>query len=88
MILNILLAVQEGVTGTTIIQMIAGVIKYVLLFNSSLDIGLSEPGMICEEIYHLGGISQILEVHNGVYTHVLEVLESFTLKTKQVSFFF
>ena len=33
-----------------------------LLFDGSLDVGLSELCMIHEEIHHLGGISQIFEV--------------------------
>ena len=72
-ILDILLeayikAVQQGVTGATIIQAIIGVIKLALLFDGSLDVGLSELGVICEEIHHLGGISQILKVHNSVHS--------------------
>ena len=59
-ILNILLngyvkAVKQGIAGTTIIGMIIGVIELVLCFDRSLDIGLSEMGVIHEEIHHLGG---------------------------------
>ena len=58
-----------------IVQMIIGVIQLALLFNGSLDVGLCKPGMICKEIHHLGGISQILEVHNSVHAGISEVPE-------------
>ena len=47
----------------------------VLLLDGSLDVGLGELGMIHEEIHHLGGISQILKVSDGVHNHVLKVPE-------------
>ena len=47
----------------------------VLLFDGSLDRGLGELGMICEEIHHLGEISQILKLSDGVHTCVLKVPE-------------
>ena len=46
-----------------------------LLFNGSLGIGMCGPGMIHEEIHHLGGISQVLEISDGVHTGVLKVPE-------------
>ena len=68
-------AVQEYIAGSIIAQPIIGVIQLVLLFDGSLDVSLCELGVIHEEIHHLGGISWILKVHNGVHSHILEVLE-------------
>ena len=59
-----------------------------LLCDGSLDVGLGGPGMIYEEIPHLGGISWVLKVSDSFHTHVLKVSEYFMLKTKQVTFFF
>ena len=68
-------AVQECIAGSSIAQMIVGVAQLVLLFDGSLDITLCEPGMIHEKIHHPGGISQILDVNNSVYTCILKMLE-------------
>ena len=68
-------AVQQCVAGSVIVQMIVGDVQLMLLFDGSLDASLCEPGVIHEEIHHLGRISWILKVCDGVHPCILEVLE-------------
>ena len=56
--------------------------------SGSLDVGLSEPSVICEEIHYPGGICWILELHDSVHSHVLEVSEKFTLELNKSCFSF